>query len=926
MSNLTQRIFEADNLIEEAICKLDQAEETLESLCFEIKRSLKFDFAGISLISFERRTIEAVYGFGRAEQWTGRSKHYLEKDAELRDIQADIVQSLRTKVISGWHRRFDRWLYDEFHHDQIIRVYTPLLVVRDKSGEIIRDWLRRYQWKDFSIRTDSEGWCKVYEGLAFPDDLEVIAIGTVEAGYEDRGREITHTTIEQLIELLAERAIDIWKVQLPWVLNMITEEARKIMNGSSATLHFLYNSQTHQYVHQVFSGEIARHLLRDCPPRKEGIGREAIRTKEPQFIPDPKKGHSRLEIKKLNPEAAQVGIKALAAFPLVIDSGVSPPGETIRKEGVLYLAFNQEHEFTENDMSWLHLFASRATTAIRHATMYEQRRDREKLLTTLHSVAQSLADMPNDKDLLRRISWNTLNILGADIVTVYEYIQTENKFLTGNVRAGRFRAEWKILDTINEESAPTKLVGEAQNIYLSRLDQSPTYESSNFARQEQIKSFAGIQLKIAEEIVGVMFINYRRYHEFTDDEKMIIETLASSAALAIKNQRWLTARSEIDQKIITTLDRSDLLNLIADQAAKLTRAERSAIWLVREDQSDEKLSLEAHYPKSPVNSGTPITTSLEQEILGLVARNRKSKLDGNANESVLCVPLLNKDKNLLGVLTVGSGKINGFDEKQQHMLEALSRQAVIGIQNVDNKDRLVQMQGMATLGQLAAFTTHTINNDIGAIRLYANKLRKNPNLNDREYECLNNISTLAEQFLKRGKELKDFLQDGSHPVNLFEVIESACSSIRLRTPQNVSLIPPPKASVEIHVLGNENTLTMVFDTLLGNALDAMPKKGGRISITVETSDSLAIDQGPWIEIRVVDTGKGIANKHVGKIFDLGYTTKLRTISSRMGWGLWLANNYIRSVGGSLAVESKFRQGTSFVLRIPACIHKDMPST
>ncbi|MDZ7956511.1 MAG: hypothetical protein RMY34_01145 [Aulosira sp. DedQUE10] len=291
MNTFIEEIFEAENEIEESISQLFRLEDVLERICKEIKSSLGFDFAGISLVSLERNTIEAVHGIGIAKEWSGRAKHYLEKDEDLRDIQADIVQTRRTKIISGWYKRFDRWIYEEFHHARLVRVYTPILLIQDENGNIIEDWFERYQWQNIFTKEESEGWCRVFDGLALPDELKIIAIGTVEAGYEDRNQEIKDETVSRLAQLLSRKASDIWKAQLPWVLKIITEKARKIMRADSATLHFLYEPTNNRYIYQVFSGKVGWHFLRDCAPRKDGMGREAIREGECKYIPDPSQGH-----------------------------------------------------------------------------------------------------------------------------------------------------------------------------------------------------------------------------------------------------------------------------------------------------------------------------------------------------------------------------------------------------------------------------------------------------------------------------------------------------------------------------------------------------------------------------------------------------------------------------------------------------------
>jgi signal transduction histidine kinase len=932
-----QKILEAENEIEQATSKLFRLENILEDICQEIQSSLGFDFAGISLVSLERNTIEALHGIGIAQKWSGRVKHYLETDKNLRDIQADIVQTRRTEIISGYDKRFDRWIYEEFKHDRVIRVYTPILLLQDKDGNIIEDWFEKYQLQNISTEENLEGKRTVFQKPSFPKEYKIRTIGTVEAGYKDCNNQIDNEQVFNLVELVSRKALDIWKAQLPWVLKIIAEKAMQIMNADSTTLHFLYQPIENKYIHEVFSGRVGWHFLKDCPPSLDGIGRTAIREGKCQYIPDPSKGHDVLEIKKLNKKAFKAGVRALAAFPLQVECQDKIPCQEevlckagiLCQEGVLYVGFQQEHQFNEEELRWGQLFANRAADAMRHATIYEQRRDRESLLTTLHSVAQSLADVSKNKDLLRRIAWDTLNILAADVVITYEYIQTENDFPFPPEIAGRLKNEEGMKNRVDPHNVPFLCVQREKNSYVPNLSEDEIFRDAPFAQRENIQSVASILLKVGEEVVGVMFVNYRRSQDFNDKEKkQIIETLASSAAIAIKNQRWLKVRSEIDRKIITTLDRNELLNLIVERAVMLTGADLSTIRLLDPDPSQEMLVTQAKYPKDSLIDESRIRTSINEGITGWVARHRQSALVEDVKSvqwekyyraccpnicSELCVPLLDKDGYLLGVLNVESPQIRAFDEKHQQILEALADQAVIGIQNVENRDRLVNMEAMATLGQLAGFLTHKMNNDVGAIRRFARSIFDQI-VSEKDKDALDKIIQIAEQIIQEVNRMKNFIQDKSYPTDLLQVIISACD--RVNCPDNVTLNVPQKQENLWHVLANEQPLTLVFDNLLNNALDAMPK-GGTLSIHINTLESMESDGKIWVQVQVCDTGKGIAKKHKDKIFEIGYTTKTTAKGIKgMGWGLWLTNSYIKRLGGSLTVDSKLRQGTQFTVKLP----------
>jgi GAF domain-containing protein len=71
----------------------------------------------------------------------------------------------------------------------------------------------------------------------------------------------------------------------------------------------------------------------------------------------------------------------------------------------------------------------------------------------------------------------------------------------------------------------------------------------NFVKREKIKSVAAVKLMTEGEVVGIMFVNYRRRHEFTGAERSLIQLFASSAARFIKHGRELTADPQSKQQL-----------------------------------------------------------------------------------------------------------------------------------------------------------------------------------------------------------------------------------------------------------------------------------------------------------------------------------------------------------------------------------------
>ena len=97
----------------------------------------------------------------------------------------------------------------------------------------------------------------------------------------------------------------------------------------------------------------------------------------------------------------------------------------------------------------------------------------------------------------------------------------------------------------------------------------------------------------------------------------------------------------------------------------------------------------------------------------------------------------------------------------------------------------------------------------------------------------------------------------------------------------------------------------VFLNLIANAIDAMSKKGGILTIVTENN-------GESFLIKIKDTGKGIPADDIIKIFDPFFSTK----PSGIGLGLTTCYGVVVSHGGAIDVVSKSSKGSAFVVALP----------
>jgi GAF domain-containing protein len=929
--NAFDPLLEADKEIVQATSDLVGLEGILDDVCKEIQESLDFDFVGISLVMPEQDTIEAVYGIGIAGKWVDQARHYLDADEDLRDIQAEIVKNCHTEIIKGWDRRFDRWIYERFNHDSLIRVFSPIFLVQNEQGEVIEDWFEHYEWsKNFIPKRDAEGENMAIRMEPLPTSYPLVVIGTVEAGYENPEKAITYEQATMLAQLIARRALDIRRGRLPYVLETIAENAKRIFQADFTTLYFLWEPTQERYIYKLSAGDRSSIPFDQFSPRKNGLGWHSISEAEPQYIVSK---NSKIGF---NPGALARGTKTYAAFPLLINDkhkviprAIATPvrqGNNMEREqhlssvGVLYVHFRYEHPFIEELGRQGEYFANRAVDAIWHVMIYQQMREEARQLATLHCVTQSLSQI--ESDLLSHIAWNTLNVLAADVVVIYEYIQTEKQFLTPPSLAGRLMREEAMESDINEQSVPFLLIRDETNAYVTNISNEPIFKKSRFTQRERIQSVAGILLKVDKDIVGVMFINYRRYHSFSNEEKQLINSLASSAASAIKNQRWLQTLDTIEREIITTLDRKKLLELIVQKAVQNTGADVGFISTL--EPTSHELIVQARYPANEPVETALTHIKLGEGVSGWVAMHRKAELVNDVeadprykayfvnSRSELCVPLLDKDCRVRGVLNVESRQRAKFKQRDLWRLEFLAGLAVIAIQNAQNAERK-EHNGieaiLTTIGNLSGKFLQRMNNDVSEIKGLLQEIVSN--LNENNVDVGKNKGNTAllfvDQLSQTLRGMKIGHKEEPQLLNLNEIVNHALNEFTMPRAVEKNLCIPnylPK------VLGGEQQLIGIFYHLINNAVDAMPN-GGILSINATTIQE---EEKLWVEVKVCDTGTGIAPEKSDEIFQLGFTTKGE---ESIGLGLWLTKRHVESLGGALKYDSSLRKGSQFTVKLPA---------
>lgn len=234
------------------------------------------------------------------------------------------------------------------------------------------------------------------------------------------------------------------------------------------------------------------------------------------------------------------------------------------------------------------------------------------------------------------------------------------------------------------------------------------------------------------------------------------------------------------------------------------------------------------------------------------------------------------------------------------------------------QERLIQTNRMASMGQLAASVVHEVNNPISAVlnlSMFLQRILGDDGVPpDRLDAFRRHLGQISDETARAGRIVTDLLAFSRRsapqraPADLNEAVKRAVALVRHRSElENVEIVEEPDPRLPL-VPCDRSQIEQVLVNLLLNALEAIEDTG---TVVVRTGVEPETDSAV---LQVQDDGPGIAEEHLGHIFDPFFSTK----AGEKGVGLGLAVVYgiVESHDGRLAVSSRPGEGTKFTVRLP----------
>ena len=426
---------------------------------------------------------------------------------------------------------------------------------------------------------------------------------------------------------------------------------------------------------------------------------------------------------------------------------------------------------------------------------------------------------------------------------------------------------------------------------------------------------------VEERVVSVFF---RQRFAFLESARLLLRRtanvidapeLAASLLDGLNETRRVTHASIYllaeDRPGFRLLDsRGPVPALFVDQGtarALVSRTERAQLLetVMRRENELRSQPLEARKSRDELRRLNDVKTAMQQMKAGIT------------------VPLMGNDR-VLGFMNLWDERVpEAFASDEIALILELADRVATVIENSKLYDKMRERDRLAALGEMAAGLAHEIRNPLGAIKGAAQFLDpKQLPKEEGEFvevivEEVNRLNGVVSAFLDYSRPLKQ----NFGPTDLHEVVTRTLKLIVNDVPKNVT-IKEELADGLPKVDADAEQLKQVLINLVQNAVQALGEQQGEISIRTSRPERFGDLRTPDpIELQVTDNGPGIPNDQQLNIFVPFFTTKQKGT----GLGLAICQRIVKNHGGTITVQSKVGEGSTFTIRLPSLAEEQPPT-
>jgi len=618
------------------------------------------------------------------------------------------------------------------------------------------------------------------------------------------------------------------------------------------------------------------------------------------------------------------------------------------------LAFWRNTAFKSDEWNRLTDLATQVAPAIETIITFAEMAGHLRRLGTLNDFALTVSSGRNLDQIARRMFDLLARAFGTELIVFY-LLSSDNRLLN------EYRInDGNMISTVQSahDHRITPLLTSNQKVRLGEVDadvQLPLYD--------KVLSGLYVPLRFRGQTIGILCIESLRNDAFDlYDESLMVVIASHLASIAdytrLREEAEGRARNlglihEVVQQVIGLTDAREVAEITSDLLARYFAYELCAVFIADEkgdltiggfggtSQNVVKRAMKSfEYPVSGGITGIVFETGESMVVNDVLLDSRYRSIKGWQAGSEMCVAIRDGEK-IIGIIDVESSSRNAFTHNDFIALESLAGILASVITSADQyqrlqitisqlrstqvelrarmeaqrsaENRLVQAAKLAAVGEMAAGIAHELNNPLTSVTGFAELALDSLPKDSQTRKDLDIVVREAIRARDVVRRLLDFARQSESTrarASLNEVIEDVVALSRhLIHTSGVEL----KLELEKNlpwILVDVNQMKQVLLNLVHNALQAMPN-GGEMTIVTQSASRAGRD---WIRVSVCDTGVGIPQLELARIFEPFYTTK----GDQGGTGLGLSVTYgiITDHGGQIDVESQIGIGSKFTVWLP----------
>jgi signal transduction histidine kinase len=626
--------------------------------------------------------------------------------------------------------------------------------------------------------------------------------------------------------------------------------------------------------------------------------------------------------------------------------------------GAITIYRQEVRPFTDKQIELVTNFAAQAVIAIENVRLLNELRESLQQQTATADVLQIISSSPGELEpVFQAMLENATRICGAHFGSLW-------RFETGAVRlVSNFNHPPAFAEFLqrgphrpSQHNPITRVIKTSQALHIAdyRVDEAYlNHDPLAVAGVEigGIRTLLVVPMIKDDELLGAIGIFHQEVRPFTEKQIALVASFASQAVIAIENTRLLnelresllqqTATADV-LKIISrsTFNLQTVLDTLVESAARLCEADIAAIHREKDlgyqqvatygFSPDLEEFVSRNIPLAPGRGSIVGRTLLEgktMHVSDVLADSEYTHLEWARQagfRTALGVPLL-REVNPMGVIFLARSIVRPFTDREIELAMTFADQAVIAMENVrlfeeiQNKSQQLA-EASHHKSQFLANMSHELRTPLNAIIGVSEMLREDAEALKQDVEPLDRVLGAARHLLALINDILDLSK-----------IEAGRMELQLEDFALAPLIDGVVKTIEPLAAKNGNQLVVRCDGAIGktyadpmrlrqallNLMSNANKFTERGSITVDARQ--AQENGrDWVTIAVADTGIGMTQEQMGKLFQEFSQAQASTARKYGGTGLGLAisKRFCQMMGGDITVESEPGRGSTFTIRLP----------